>query len=74
MIRFMIGADPEDLSDDPVFDRPEVDITHAKQKFFDILINVIDEEDMLPGRYLKDTESGRVWRIVFSLDAEEVTE
>ena len=73
MIRFMTGP-ADDLTPDFIYTQQYPTFLKALDRYLDILTDVVDGEDVLPGRFLRDMETGRVFRIIFRLDLEDVVD
>ena len=73
MIRFMTGP-ADDLTPDFIYTQQYPTFLKALDRYLDILTDVIDGEDVLPGRFLRDSETGKAFRIIFRLDLEDVGE
>ena len=71
MIYFMVGP-AENLTEDHIFNLGEPDVTKAMEYYRQRIIDVMDGEDILPGRFLMDSETGRTWRINVKLELEVV--
>jgi len=71
VIQFMIGP-PENLTEDHTHTQCFEDVSHAKEYYAAIIDSYMDTEDIMPGGYLLDTETGRCWRITVSVDVENV--
>ena len=71
MIYFLIGHE-EDLSSDPIFTEGKPDVATAVEYYRQLILEYMSTEDILPGRFLMDSETGRTWRINVKLELEVV--
>ena len=74
MIYFMVGPE-DDLTQDPFFDVGQPDITKALEFYRQQILDLMDMEDVLPGRFLVDGSTEpkcKAWRITVTLGLEKV--